>query len=393
MNRWSGRPCCFRSHHSDFELSTVIERSFSLTNIIMSLSSLRLGCLYDDLVDCERGKHWVAMAWGIMGLPLNLMMMVVGWYMYQIHQHVKVTIGKAQAHIERTSQLTAASGGDIPRISATSVPNETEPATHEDDEDAGGRPSATDEECETETGTGHETTTSSSHDDEMDPGNGNDSSLTSRVVTSSTRKRVSIAEEAPEVIPTVADIQPDEDENDDNANDNTPTEAQEGNSSHEDADPSTRSSNSKFRISKKSLLRFQSKSFRVEQSLSGALQESYSKMRQRKRETAVQGYWYIGIYIFTHQFNLLYGILAMFGVRQPFAVIFLCQATWPLQGLMNAFVFVRTKLAAIQSQHPTLPYPVAFYCSIFYYDEAKHKLLPVSQLPQWIVSRLQEEEA
>ena len=108
--------------------------------------------------------------------------------------------------------------------------------------------------------------------------------------------------------------------------------------------------------------------------LSGALKDAYEKMENRKSETAKQAYYYIGIFLFTHTWNLGVSGLMIFGIPQPFWLLFLAQICWPVQGFANMFVYVRARVAILRRDYAPASYFHLIYWSIFYFDESKGAL-------------------
>lgn len=114
------------------------------------------------------------------------------------------------------------------------------------------------------------------------------------------------------------------------------------------------------------------------------MRHSYQRLHRRKRETAIQAYWYIGIYLLTHMWNFLAYIMDMIpGVEQPFATVWLAQFFWPLQGFCNLFVFLRTRVATLRKRYPSFSYIQANWNALFHYEE-----LIVAAAPQLSSRRL-----
>ena len=82
-------------------------------------------------------------------------------------------------------------------------------------------------------------------------------------------------------------------------------------------------------------------------------------------DAGVQCFLYVLVYFVTHAWAFVVVIIEQSGSRNPFAILFLNQFFWPLQGFCNVFVFLRPGIQSLRTQDPNLSYWRAAYKATF----------------------------
>jgi hypothetical protein len=260
-----------------------------------------------------------------MGIPINLMLVVIAYFMYMIYLHVRTLIEAAQNEIEKTASMRVDGSMKKPEAkNAVDSRRVTKLQDHEKD----GSPTEEDNDF-------HALEKDDDEDDE-------------------TIRKIILQQDLPNMI-----VEEKEEE--------------------ELAQKNQLSSSTKkvsFQAPHHQSQQQQSNTDQQESpvELTGALKESYDKLESRIQETAIQAYWYIGIYVMTHAWNMIWSICEQIGVTPPYWLLFLCSFFWPSQGFWNVFVFLRPRITALRKRYPDLSYCVAVYWSIFYLDDRTLKL-------------------
>jgi len=91
-----------------------------------------------------------------------------------------------------------------------------------------------------------------------------------------------------------------------------------------------------------------------------------------KGEAAMQAYIYVGSYLVTHSWAFVVYIIDQAGAQQPFWTVGFAMLTWPLQGFLNAIIFLNPLVRSLRRRYPEMPRGKAVYNSIFHFD----KLMP-----------------
>jgi hypothetical protein len=88
-------------------------------------------------------------------------------------------------------------------------------------------------------------------------------------------------------------------------------------------------------------------------SISGNDNRGSSRYAERRKETAWQAFLYINAYVVTHLQAMIVGMIEL-GIHNFF---------WPLQGVINVFIFLRPRTKSIQKYNPrnVLQYFTATY--------------------------------
>ena len=98
---------------------------------------------------------------------------------------------------------------------------------------------------------------------------------------------------------------------------------------------------------------------------------TYRRIQERKRESAIQAYCYIGVYLLTRCFSFVVYIIDMIpGIQQPFGTLFLEQTLKPLVGFLNFLVYIRPRVVALRRTYPDgFTYIQAIHAAIFNYED------------------------
>jgi hypothetical protein len=90
-----------------------------------------------------------------------------------------------------------------------------------------------------------------------------------------------------------------------------------------------------------------------------------------RRETAIQSFLYVGAFFITHIWSVfLFWGISLFGwVPPPFALLFIQNVAWPLQGFFNVHIFLRPRINSLRRRHSELSYARLVYYATFRYDE------------------------
>jgi hypothetical protein len=311
----------------------------SLTTSFLFQHRYTVGCVHDDSLDCIQGEKWRLNAWLCMGIPINLMLVVIAYYMYMIYLHVKTVVEAAQSEIEKTASMSVDVGAK--KQEARNRPDSSQ-LSKVQDRVKDNRPTEEDD-----------------HFHELEKEDDDDVTM----------RKARVNQYLPNMIV------------------------------EEEQEQKNQSSSFKAPNSKVSFVRnsFQARHQSQQQSytdkqdspveLTGALKESYNKLESRIQETAIQAYWYIGIYVIAHAWNRAWSICEQVGWTPPFWLLFLCSFFWPSQGFWNIFVFLRPRIATVRNRYPDVSYWVAVYWSIFYLDDRTLKLR-TAELPQASRARL-----
>ena len=98
--------------------------------------------------------------------------------------------------------------------------------------------------------------------------------------------------------------------------------------------------------------------------------EKMSKHAERTKEAGAQAFLYIAAYLVTHGWAFIVCNSDWFTWKVPSVLMILENISWPLQGFLNLFVFLRPRIQTLQKHEPALNFFVAAYVSLFDYDEA-----------------------
>jgi hypothetical protein len=90
-----------------------------------------------------------------------------------------------------------------------------------------------------------------------------------------------------------------------------------------------------------------------------------------KREIAIQSFLYVGAFVITHIWSvLLFWCMTLFDMAPPpFALLFIHNVSWPLQGFFNVYIFLRPRINSLRRCHSELSYAGLVYYATFRYDE------------------------
>jgi hypothetical protein len=90
-----------------------------------------------------------------------------------------------------------------------------------------------------------------------------------------------------------------------------------------------------------------------------------------KREIAIQSFLYVGAFFITHVWSvfLFWGITLFDMTPPPFALLFIQNMAWPLQGFFNVHIFLRPRINSLRRSHSELSYTRLVYYATFRYDE------------------------
>jgi hypothetical protein len=90
-----------------------------------------------------------------------------------------------------------------------------------------------------------------------------------------------------------------------------------------------------------------------------------------KREIAIQSFLYVGAFLITHIWSvfLFWGITLFDMAPPPFALLFIHNIAWPLQGFFNVHIFLRPRINSLRRSHPEISYTRLVYYATFRYDE------------------------
>jgi hypothetical protein len=114
------------------------------------------------------------------------------------------------------------------------------------------------------------------------------------------------------------------------------------------------------------------------QALEGASQLSSvdrgkSRYAERTKEAAWQAFLYVNAYFVTHIWASLVMMIELGGGTVPFYLLLIQNFFWPLQGVINVFIFLRPRIKSIQKSSPEMYYFTAAYHSVFHYDEVRQR--------------------
>ena len=253
-----------------------------------------------------------------MGAPLVVMLGVVGVYMYRIYRYVNDVLGKAQKQILRTSTTPSGTGAEGTVSGGRTVP---------ENQTLSGRNSGDSVPLQDESSAGLGV-----NSDEFSSAFGSRVSRNDSVNAQANKSRTSMTssgnngkdsiphEEKPADPPLISD----------ESSSNVGSKVSRTDSVGAQTNKSRKSIREKLvdfskRESARSMGLFGGD---PSHHLSGALQKSYNRMEARKSEAAKQSFWYLFIFLVTHQWNLFLGILDMAAVPQPFWLPFLAQLFW-----------------------------------------------------------------
>lgn len=90
----------------------------------------------------------------------------------------------------------------------------------------------------------------------------------------------------------------------------------------------------------------------------------------RTKEAAIQAFLYVFAYLITHMWAFVVYHLDQYVDRVPGILMIVQNISWPLQGLLNLFVFLRPRIQVLQRYFPELTYQQAAYVAIFSYNES-----------------------
>mmetsp|Transcript_25937 Transcript_25937/g.45726 ORF Transcript_25937/g.45726 Transcript_25937/m.45726 type:complete len:556 (-) Transcript_25937:199-1866(-) len=98
---------------------------------------------------------------------------------------------------------------------------------------------------------------------------------------------------------------------------------------------------------------------------------TYRRIQERRKESAIQAYCYISVYLLTRGFSFIVYIIDMIpGVQQPFATLLLEQTLKPLVGFLNFLVYIRPRVCALRRAYPGgFTYWQALHSAVFHYEE------------------------
>ena len=96
---------------------------------------------------------------------------------------------------------------------------------------------------------------------------------------------------------------------------------------------------------------------------------SWSDFEERKRQAGIQAILYVLAYFITHAWAFFVYHCDVFGVGTPFVLQFINQCSWPLQGFLNVFIFLRPRIGRIRQQLPEVSYWRAAYLATFQFEE------------------------
>jgi hypothetical protein len=90
-----------------------------------------------------------------------------------------------------------------------------------------------------------------------------------------------------------------------------------------------------------------------------------------KREIAIQSFLYVGAFLITHICSIvLFWSITLFDMTPPpFALLFIQNIAWPLQGFFNVHIFLRPRINSLRRTHSELSYTRLVYYATFRYDE------------------------
>jgi hypothetical protein len=108
-------------------------------------------------------------------------------------------------------------------------------------------------------------------------------------------------------------------------------------------------------------------------SISGNDNRGSSRYAARTRESAWQAFLYINAYFVTHLWAMIVGMIELGGGTVPFYLLLIHQFFWPLQGVINVFIFLRPRINSIQKSSCEMYYFTSAYHSVFLYDEVRQR--------------------
>ena len=104
-------------------------------------------------------------------------------------------------------------------------------------------------------------------------------------------------------------------------------------------------------------------------------QRRATRAAERTREVAGQAILYVMAYLVTHMWAFIVYHIEVYAARVPGPLLIIENVSWPLQGFLNLFVFIRPQVQATQRKTPTLSYLQAVYVVLLGNEQARHAAL------------------
>ncbi|CAB9516505.1 expressed unknown protein [Seminavis robusta] len=102
----------------------------------------------------------------------------------------------------------------------------------------------------------------------------------------------------------------------------------------------------------------------------------------RIRNTAIQAFYYVLAYSMTHTFVFLAANFDYFlPSGSPFLLTLLGVFSFPLQGILNVFIFLRPRIHVLQTRDSSLSYCRAVHWATFHYDDGRNRATDSVVLP------------
>jgi hypothetical protein len=105
-----------------------------------------------------------------------------------------------------------------------------------------------------------------------------------------------------------------------------------------------------------------------------SVNQGRSRYAQRTKEAAWQAFLYVVAFVVTHMWTFIVTLTESAGGTNPWYVILIQNFFWPLQGVINVFIFLRPRIKSIQKTSPEMYYFIAAYHSVFNYDEVRQRV-------------------
>ena len=104
-------------------------------------------------------------------------------------------------------------------------------------------------------------------------------------------------------------------------------------------------------------------------------QRRATRHAERTREVAWQAILYVLAYLVTHMWAFVVYHIEVYATHVPGPLLVLENVSWPLQGFLNLFVFIRPQVQATRKRTPTLTYWQAVHMVLLGNDQARRVAL------------------